>query len=47
VVAALNISTHASRVTMEELRRNLLPQLMATARLIETDLAAREGRKQA
>jgi IclR family transcriptional regulator, pca regulon regulatory protein len=45
VVAALNISTHASRVTMEELRRNLLPQLIATARLIETDLAAREGRK--
>ncbi len=47
VVAALNISTHASRVTMEELRRNLLPQLLATARLIETDLAAREGPKQA
>lgn len=45
VVAALNISTHASRVNMEELRRNLLPQLMATARLIETDLAAREGHK--
>jgi IclR family pca regulon transcriptional regulator len=45
VVAALNISTHASRVNMEELRRNLVPQLMSTARLIETDLAAREGRK--
>jgi hypothetical protein len=30
---------------MEELRRNLLPQLMATKHLIETDLAAREGRK--
>ncbi len=45
VVAALNISTHASRVNMDELRRNLVPHLMAAARLIETDLAAREGRK--
>jgi IclR family transcriptional regulator, pca regulon regulatory protein len=45
VVAAMNISVHASRVTMDELRRNLVPQLMATSRLIETDLAAREGRK--
>jgi IclR family transcriptional regulator, pca regulon regulatory protein len=45
VVAAMNISTHASRVNMDELRRNLVPQLMAAARLIETDLAAREGRK--
>jgi IclR family pca regulon transcriptional regulator len=45
VVAAMNISTHASRVTMEELRRNLLPQVMSAARLIETDMAAREGRK--
>jgi IclR family transcriptional regulator, pca regulon regulatory protein len=47
VVAAMNISTHASRVTMDELRRNLLPQLMVTARLIEMDLAAREGRQKA
>jgi IclR family transcriptional regulator, pca regulon regulatory protein len=45
VVAAMNISTHASRVTMEELRRNLLPQVVSAARLIETDMAAREGRK--
>ena len=45
VIAAMNISTHASRVNMDDLRRNLVPQLMATARLIETDLAAREGRK--
>ena len=45
VVAAMNISTHASRVNMDELRRNLVPQLVAAARLIETDLAAREGRK--
>ena len=45
VVAAMNISTHASRVNMDELRRNLAPQLMATARLIETELAVRGGRK--
>ena len=45
VVAAMNVSTHASRVNMEELRRNLLPQLMETARLIEADLAAREWRQ--
>ena len=43
VVAAMNVSTHASRVNMEELRRNLLPQLIDTARLIEGDLAARSG----
>ena len=47
VVAAMNISTHASRVNMEDLRRNLVPQLVAAARLIETDLAAREGRQKA
>jgi len=45
VVAAMNVSTHASRVSMEELHRNLLPQLMETARLIEGDLAAREWRR--
>jgi IclR family transcriptional regulator, pca regulon regulatory protein len=44
-VAAMNVSTHASRVSMEELRRNLLPQLMETAGLIEADLAAREWRR--
>ena len=43
VVAAMNVSTHASRVNMEELRRDLLPQLIDTARLIEGDLAARSG----
>jgi IclR family transcriptional regulator, pca regulon regulatory protein len=47
VVAAMNISTHASRVNMEDLRRNLVPQLVTAARLIETDLAAREGRQKA
>ncbi|MBO0729574.1 MAG: helix-turn-helix domain-containing protein [Acidimicrobiaceae bacterium] len=43
VVAAMNVSTHASRVTMEELRRRLLPRLQAAARSIEADLAARNG----
>jgi IclR family pca regulon transcriptional regulator len=47
VVAAMNISTHASRVNMDELRRNLVPPLVSAARLIETDLAAREGRQKA
>jgi len=40
VVAAMNISTHVSRVTIDDLRRNLLPDLLATAHLIEADLAA-------
>jgi IclR family pca regulon transcriptional regulator len=45
VVAAMNVSTHASRVTMDELRRNLLPHVLSTARLIEADLAgASDGR---
>jgi IclR family transcriptional regulator, pca regulon regulatory protein len=45
VVAAMNVSVPASRVTMDELRRNLLPPLMAASRMIEMDLAAREGHK--
>ena len=45
VVAAMNVSTHASRVSMEELRRNLLPLLIETAGLIEADLGARPGTK--
>ena len=44
VVAAMNASTHASRVSMDELRRDLLPHLLETAGLIEADLAARDGR---
>jgi IclR family pca regulon transcriptional regulator len=39
-VAALNVSTHASRTTLEEVRRGLLPPLLETAALIERDLAA-------
>jgi IclR family pca regulon transcriptional regulator len=45
VIAAMNVSTHASRVTMEELRRTLLPSLMQAASLIEADLAARDGQR--
>jgi IclR family pca regulon transcriptional regulator len=43
VIAALNVSAHASRVSMEQLRHDLVPHLGATAALIESDLAAREG----
>ncbi|MCG5214546.1 IclR family transcriptional regulator domain-containing protein [Streptosporangium soli] len=40
VVAAANISTHASRTTVEAARRDLLPALLATAGRIESDLRA-------
>jgi IclR family pca regulon transcriptional regulator len=39
VVAAVNLSTHASRTTAESVHRELLPPLMETARAIEADLA--------
>ncbi|WP_019816399.1 IclR family transcriptional regulator domain-containing protein [Saccharomonospora saliphila] len=39
VVAAVNLSTHASRTTAESVRRELLPPLRATAERIEADLA--------
>jgi IclR family pca regulon transcriptional regulator len=39
VVAAVNLSTHASRRTLEAIRRQLLPGLLETARRIELDLA--------
>jgi IclR family pca regulon transcriptional regulator len=38
VVAAVNLSSHASRTTLESARRNLLPQLLTTAGRIEADL---------
>ncbi|MFV2095123.1 IclR family transcriptional regulator C-terminal domain-containing protein [Micromonospora sp. LOL_014] len=38
VVAAVNISVHASRNTVESIRRELLPHLLATAAKIEADL---------
>jgi IclR family transcriptional regulator, pca regulon regulatory protein len=39
-VAAVNVSAHASRTTLEHVRRGLLPPLLETAGLIERDLAA-------
>jgi IclR family transcriptional regulator, pca regulon regulatory protein len=38
VTAAINLSAHASRVTMTEMRTDLLPALQETARRIEADL---------
>ncbi len=39
VVAAVNLSAHASRTTLEALRARLLPPLRGTAAAIERDLA--------
>ena len=38
VVAAVNLSTHASRTSAQAIRRGLLPPLLATAARIEADL---------
>lgn len=38
--AAVNVSAHASRVSMEAMAERILPQLLETARAIEADLAA-------
>nr|MDT0657354.1 IclR family transcriptional regulator [Micromonospora sp. DSM 115978] len=38
VIAAVNVSAHASRGTSDVIRRDLLPPLLATARRIEEDL---------
>jgi len=40
VVAAVNVSAHASRASRETVRRDLLPPLLATAARIEADLRA-------
>jgi IclR family pca regulon transcriptional regulator len=40
VVAAVNLSTHASRTTTESVREELVPPLLAAAAGIEADLAA-------
>jgi IclR family pca regulon transcriptional regulator len=40
VVAAINISTHATRTTLDTIRRAMLPHLLETAGRIERDLAA-------
>lgn len=39
VVAAVNLSTHASRTTAESVESDLVPPLLATAEAIEADLA--------
>jgi IclR family transcriptional regulator, pca regulon regulatory protein len=38
VTAAINVSAHASRVSMAAMRTGLLPHLLETARRIETDV---------
>jgi IclR family transcriptional regulator, pca regulon regulatory protein len=38
VTAAINVSAHASRVSLEAMRTDLLPAMLVTARQIETDL---------
>jgi IclR family pca regulon transcriptional regulator len=40
VVAALNVSVHATRMTMQALRRDVVPKLLRTAEAIEVDLRA-------
>jgi IclR family transcriptional regulator, pca regulon regulatory protein len=42
-IAALNVSTHASRATLDALRYDVLPVLRATARSISADVAALGG----
>jgi IclR family pca regulon transcriptional regulator len=43
VVAAINVSTHSSRTSLGQMRRDLLPPLLATAALIEADLELAQG----
>jgi IclR family transcriptional regulator, pca regulon regulatory protein len=43
VVAAVNVSVHASRTSVEALRRDLLPPLLAAAARIEADLRVTGG----
>jgi IclR family transcriptional regulator, pca regulon regulatory protein len=46
-VAAVNVSAHASRTTLESMRRSLVPPLLAAAARISADLPAtsRDGRR--
>jgi IclR family transcriptional regulator, pca regulon regulatory protein len=44
VIAAINVSTHAGRRTLESIVEDLLQPLLATARHIETDLARASSR---
>jgi IclR family pca regulon transcriptional regulator len=43
VAAALNVSVHASRMSMQALRRQVVPRLLRTAEAIEVDLRAAGG----
>src|SRR4029079_18039361 len=45
VVAAMNLSAHASRMTIDAARRRLVPPLLATAARIEADLASTGARR--
>ena len=39
-LAAVNVSTHITRTTVDQLRNQILPELIATTRAIEADLTA-------
>jgi IclR family transcriptional regulator, pca regulon regulatory protein len=43
VVAALNVSVHATRMTMPALRKEVVPRLLRTAAAIEVDLSVSGG----
>lgn len=45
VVAALNVSAHASRTSLETMRRDLLPPLLKAAARVEADLPASRTRR--
>jgi IclR family pca regulon transcriptional regulator len=40
VVAAVNLSVHAARMSSEQVRRDLVPPLLAAAERIEADLSS-------
>jgi IclR family pca regulon transcriptional regulator len=41
VVAAVNVSAHASRVSLDRLKKEFAPRLLKTASAIDADLAIR------
>jgi IclR family transcriptional regulator, pca regulon regulatory protein len=43
VVAAMNLSAHASRMSIDAAKRSLVPPLLATAARVEADLRAASG----
>lgn len=45
VVAAVNVSAHASRTSLEAMRRDLLPLLLKTTTRIEADLPGHRSRR--